>query len=1006
MKKTTKILDAFFNNKTVKYLAIYCVALLIFYIIGDFINGLIAKYLTINERLLIQLPKTLVFSFFLITLLYILYKLILKKYQISLGVIHTIFSLSLFYLITRFSNYAIGWQYISFGYEKMKYVDFTGLILLLSTLIILTLFIIKYFSKEKLINNKNPFVSDDPILTKDEDKLNYQKRVGDIISYLERSKFNNSFTIGIVGPWGNGKSSLIALIEEELHQRQLDETIHLKFLPYLNHSETDIISEFFKQLSVEISKYSGKLSNQFLNYSDKLLKLYKNKNITEFLKPNSSLFSESSSYDTYKKINETLNELNKKFIIFIDDLDRLSNKEVLQVLKLVRNTANFKNFIFLIALDKDYVLESLIAKNDIADHTFVDKFFQLEVYLPEIEKSQLKIDFIEFLKKTDLHNQLKFISDVETSIYKQDNLFDDYISNHRGVKRLLNQLVFDYNSLPDELNTNDFLNFTYLKMTFPFAVKLLNRNWSKIIPFNPDTNLCELIESKDDNDNSSTIDLIKNVRMNFANSELNIDYGKYEMSKGISEQKQITETNNLSIRQNILLAKTLIVLFGKQNIAESHTSIRFENNLRKLLQQKVNENDLNEIKFRSIFNFDNDFENLKQLLEAGHCNNILNRIAYFNTKDIDETLKILIILLFIFNEAENYGTYFNNVWSILSDFINRQLKLKQGNIEVWKDKKSKIWEYLNQEFLNKEYKLERKIEFLALISQHRIKLSFSDWGTTEDNLKELSLYIFKELIRSKQNVLWDIHDYSFYHAYHNVRKFQPSDIINPLTIEFWQNNNITLLCAQMIQNDIWTTKMLKTSDYASQLFGSKKEYKDFVNENLPNPITPQLNEYKQFLELESLNNFSNYVRFEFLEFEFIKQKLQKVIDSNNMRDDEFEDIVEVVFKSNTRELGDVTRTNISINSVSGFIDSRIYTVEDMYYTFVKLKTETFHKAIDELFTHFKNLVKNEGIKPEISSNKKSLIIEGKDEKIEIISIQPKSYDTFQEGIENYNIFFI
>ncbi len=39
MKKTTKILDAFFNNKTVKYLAIYCVALLIFYIIGDFINS-------------------------------------------------------------------------------------------------------------------------------------------------------------------------------------------------------------------------------------------------------------------------------------------------------------------------------------------------------------------------------------------------------------------------------------------------------------------------------------------------------------------------------------------------------------------------------------------------------------------------------------------------------------------------------------------------------------------------------------------------------------------------------------------------------------------------------------------------------------------------------------------------------------------------------------------------------------------------------------------------------
>jgi len=210
---------------------------------------------------------------------------------------------------------------------------------------------------------------------------------------------------------------LISLIEEKMDESSIKNTIHLKFLPYLNHSETDITSEFFKQLSTEINKYSGRLSNQFLSYSDKLLKLYKNKSITEFFKPNSSIFSGSSSYDAYKKINDTLNLLDKKYIVFVDDLDRLSNNEVLQVLKLVRNTANFKNFIFLIALDKDYVLESLLTKNDIADHTFVDKFFQLEVYLPEIDKSQLKTDFIDLLKKTDLAFETDFVRKVEACIY-------------------------------------------------------------------------------------------------------------------------------------------------------------------------------------------------------------------------------------------------------------------------------------------------------------------------------------------------------------------------------------------------------------------------------------------------------------------------------------------------------------------------------------------------------------------------------------------------------------
>ncbi|WP_349663712.1 hypothetical protein IZU89_15125 [Cellulophaga lytica] len=81
---------------------------------------------------------------------------------------------------------------------------------------------------------------------------------------------------------GNGKSSLISLIEKEFEALPLEETLHLKFLPYLNHNENDIISEFFIQLSSEVNKYSGKLSNQIIDYSDKILKIYKDKSIKDF----------------------------------------------------------------------------------------------------------------------------------------------------------------------------------------------------------------------------------------------------------------------------------------------------------------------------------------------------------------------------------------------------------------------------------------------------------------------------------------------------------------------------------------------------------------------------------------------------------------------------------------------------------------------------------------------------------------------------------------------------
>jgi len=784
---------------------------------------------------------------------------------------------------------------------------------------------------------------------------------------------------------------LISLIEEKLEEKNNEHTIHLKFLPYLNHSETDIISEFFKQLSTEINKYSGRLSNQFLSYSDKLLKLYKNKSISEFFKPNSSIFSDSSSYDTYKKINDTLNLLDKKYIVFIDDLDRLSNSEVLQVLKLVRNTANFKNFIFLIALDKDYVLESLLVKNDIADHTFVDKFFQLEIYLPEIEKSQLKADFIDLLKQTDLGFEAEFVRNVETCIYREDNLFDDYISNYRGVKRLVNQLVFDFKSLPDELDTNDFLNFTYLKMTFPYAIKFLNNNWSTIIPYNPETNLCELVETEKDSEKGNLFTSMNRSRVFYLNQKLNIDFSKYEISKDIDKETKINETNNLTKQQNILLIKTLIVLFGKENIADSHTSIKFENNLRKLLQQKIQEKDLSEVKFKSIFNFENDFETLNELLNEGHTNSILNRLAYFNTIDKNEALKAIIILLYIFNEAESYATHATSVWNTLSEFIGRQLKLKIENANFWNDKdKPSIWKYITQEFIDKDnFKLESKIKFLALISESRIRLDFSDWGTTEDDLKKLSLLLYKKLLGDKQNNLWSIYDYSFYHAYHDVRKFHTTDTINPITIEFWSKNDITLLCAQMIENDAWTTKMLKTSDYAAQLFESKHKYKEFINNNIPNPITPELKEYTEFLELESYTLFDEYVRYEFLDFKFIKQKLQRVIDFNNLKGDEFDNIIEIVLKFTTKKLWDISVRNMNKSKITGLVYARKYESTGSFYTFVRLESGTFQKSISELFTHYKNTLKdNSDIETKIELDEKSITVKNTDESIKIISIQP------------------
>lgn len=956
-------------------------------ILRSVVNGLIADYLTIPEHALLEVTIWPFIILSVVILFYSFFKLVLIRYQPSLFFQRFIIASTIIYSIVRFTNYNVGWELIALGNTGLFYIDIFGF----SSFVILIFSGISYWRslKRPIINYaESQFIADDPIINQYQDKLGYHARAEQIHSIIKSSFFKKSFTIGLVGPWGNGKSSLIELIQQKMAEEPLSETIHLKFLPYLNHNDSEIISEFFHQLSKSINIHSGKLANYLVEYSDRLLKLYQNNNLKDFLSPLQPFHKPSTSFETYEKINEVLTSMDKKFVVFIDDLDRLSSKEVLQVLKLVRNTANFRNFIFVIALDKDYVLNILIDQNDISDHTFIDKFFQLEIYLPEIDKKDLKSSFIKLIENSTLNSEEDFVFNISKDIYRNNNLFDEYISNYRDVKRLVNQLLYDYQMLPDELDSNDFLNFTYLKMKFPSVIKYLYNNWKELLPYDESTRLRGLKKADPKTDKNSEKDLFAAIRRGRLNGTFNPDLEQYAISEGLITKTDIVQHGELSLNQNILACKTLIALFGEENKNPPDTSIRFSSNLQKLLQQKISKNDVTRLEFKNIIESETNFSLLQDLLRSNKVEEFMDRIIFYTTEVHQEITNICIILLHIYDKAEEYGTFRMQVLQILNDFLSNHFKNNKN--EDTNPIRNEVWKKIEAEYLeNHHYNNFRKLEFLSFISENRYHSNFLVNPEDQTTLKDQSLKIFKLLLKEKKNILWSATDFSFYHAYHAARKLHPAEVLTRLVRKFWENNEVKLLCAQMIRNDAFTIKMLKTSDHATTIFGTYDQYRDFILGRINETEDKDLKEYREFLDLEYLTNFQTYIRFEFQTFVEVNERLRQSMLDNRIKTDDFAGIAEIYVECVDQKAQTATRTNIGKEKIPGFILSSAHEKDGRFISKFRISTENIVTVKNDMLNHFLSMLGNDGYQID---GEKIVVQDSKEPVIWFYSIQPQGFN--------------
>lgn len=289
--------------------------------------------------------------------------------------------------------------------------------------------------------------ADDAIEREENDWLHFCRMttiVRENLQALDLSK--GSLTVGVIAPWGRGKSSFINLLKEELKR---DGGIIIPFNPRGSKSVSSIPEDFFDVFAKELSWHYLGFGLLLARYTKHLglLSQY------EWTRPLGSLLTLVLPGKEQEAVNRTLRELGKRVYVLLDDLDRLSGEEILEVLKLIDRNASFSNTVFITAYDKAYVNNVLKKHLDHGlTHSFIDKYISWEFPLPEPDKKELKKYMsTELLMRVKAGYPMadekiqKGWDEVGSTVVKS-------LNSVRDLRRYFNLMIPRYNVIKNEVN--------------------------------------------------------------------------------------------------------------------------------------------------------------------------------------------------------------------------------------------------------------------------------------------------------------------------------------------------------------------------------------------------------------------------------------------------------------------------------------------------------------------------------------------------------------------------
>ena len=197
--------------------------------------------------------------------------------------------------------------------------------------------------------------------------------------------------MGVLGPWGSGKTSFVNLAKAEFER--VGAPI-LDINPWMFSGTQQLVESFFSELSAQLRVRPdlSEVARGVAEYGEAFAGLSwfpvvgpwieRGRTATRVLAKVLPL-RKGGIADRRGRLEKLLAVRDAPIIVVLDDIDRLSTSEIRDVFKLVRLTGSFPNVVYVVAFDRGRV-EAALVEQGVPGRDYLEKILQVAVDIPAV----------------------------------------------------------------------------------------------------------------------------------------------------------------------------------------------------------------------------------------------------------------------------------------------------------------------------------------------------------------------------------------------------------------------------------------------------------------------------------------------------------------------------------------------------------------------------------------------------------------------------------------------